>query len=259
MSPEHARGESLDARADVFAGGHHPVGAPRRATPLQGARRGSAARAGAACRDPRAARQGLPRSTGARAIVRRALASRSRRPLPVGERVQRDLEDYLATAGLLASPLEAARRVDRATFGTNLVEERRASERRLPKSVPPPRSSGAVRARTATLRRASRIPSLRGSRAELAIARHGERRSLSVHSRSGGTRPLPKVHDGWIAVAGRADPKQASSPTRSSVFVGAEARHVVVCVLCRRSRPAIAPARCWHAGARMRAARGIVA
>jgi hypothetical protein len=58
----------------------------------------------------------------------------------------RDLEEYLATSGQLASRLKLGEWIA-TSFGTELVERRRASERRLPKSMPPPpRPSAPARA-----------------------------------------------------------------------------------------------------------------
>jgi hypothetical protein len=51
-----------------------------------------------------------------------------------------DLEAYLARVALLASRLRLGEWIAGA-FGTEILESRRESERRLPKSAPPPRSS----------------------------------------------------------------------------------------------------------------------
>jgi hypothetical protein len=74
----------------------------------------------------------------------------------------RDLEEYLADSGLLASRLKLGEWIA-TSFGTAMIEKRRASERRLPKSVPPPRSSERVRAgaalpSSAAIPAAARVP-----------------------------------------------------------------------------------------------------
>jgi len=169
MSPEHARGDSLDARADVFAAGIvlWELLAGRRLYKVRGdvplldqARRAEI---------PSLPDKGLPDHAALERIVKKALAADREDRYPSASAFQRDLEGYLAKAGLLASRLKLGEWLAE-TFGTKMIEERRASECRLPKSAPPPpRSSGAVRARTAaamnvTVPAAPRVP------ADLAIA-----------------------------------------------------------------------------------------
>jgi serine/threonine-protein kinase len=147
MSPEHARAESLDARADVFAAGiilwellaGRRLYKPRSELPLlEQARRAEI---------PPLPEKGLPDHDELERVVRRALAvNRDDRYASAGA-FQRDLEAYLARAGLLASRLKLGEWIAE-TFGTKLIEERRASECRLPKSAAPHRPSGAMRART---------------------------------------------------------------------------------------------------------------
>ncbi len=149
MSPEHARAEALDARADVFAAGIilWELLSGRRLYRLRGgvplleqARRAEI---------PPIADRGLPDQERLQRIVSRALAKNREDRYPTAGAFQRDLEDYLADAGLLASRLKLGDWIA-TMFGTSLVEQRRASERRLPKSsAPPPRTWGAVRIRTA--------------------------------------------------------------------------------------------------------------
>lgn len=148
MSPEHARGEALDARADVFAAGIilWELLAGRRlykvraeTSLLDQARRAEI---------PPLPDRGLPDHAELERIVRKALARDRGERYPSASAFQRDLECYLAKAGLLASRLKLGEWIAE-TFGTAIVEERRASERLLPKSTPPPRASGAVRTRTA--------------------------------------------------------------------------------------------------------------
>jgi eukaryotic-like serine/threonine-protein kinase len=148
MSPEHARADALDARADVFAAGIilWELLSGRRLYRLRGdvplleqARRADI---------PPIPNHGLPHQEELERIVKRALAKNRDERYPTAGAFQRDLEGYLAGAGLLASRLKLGEWLA-TTFGTSVIEKRRASERRLPKSsVPPPRSSGAIRVRT---------------------------------------------------------------------------------------------------------------
>ena len=150
MSPEHARSESLDARADVFAAGiilwellaGRRLYKPKSDIPLIEQARNAEI--------PTLPDKGVPKHAELEKIVRRALAKdREERYLSAGAML-RDLEGYLADSGLLASRLKLGEWIA-STFGTELIEKRRASERRLPKSVPPPRSSERVRAGAAAV------------------------------------------------------------------------------------------------------------
>lgn len=140
MSPEHARGEPLDARADVFAAGiilwelltGRRLYKPRTEIPLlEQARLADI---------PPIPDKGLPHTDELQRIVKKALAPNKDDRYASAGAFQRDLEGYLAKAGLLASRLKLGEWLS-STFGTSLIEERRASESRLPKSIPPPRSS----------------------------------------------------------------------------------------------------------------------
>lgn len=149
MSPEHARAEVLDARSDVFAAGiilwellaGRRLYTPRSETPLlEQARRADI---------PPLPDKGLPHFDELMRIVRRALAAdRDERYSSAGA-FQRDLEGYLVKAGLLASRLKLGEWLAE-TFGTQLIEQRRASESRLPKSATPARSSGTIARQAAT-------------------------------------------------------------------------------------------------------------
>jgi eukaryotic-like serine/threonine-protein kinase len=148
MSPEHARGEPLDARADVFAAGiilwellaGRRLYKPKSDIPLvEQAQRAEI---------PTLPDNGVPRHAELEKIVRRALAKDRDERYPSAGAMLRDLEAFLAESGLLASRLELGKWIA-TSFGTELIEKRRASERKLPKSVPPPRSSERVRATTA--------------------------------------------------------------------------------------------------------------
>lgn len=151
MSPEHAQGEPLDARADVFAAGivlwellaGHRLYRPKSETPLlEQARRAEI---------PPLPDKGLPNAAELERIVRRALARDREERYPSALAMLRDLEGYLAKNGLLASRLKLGEWIA-SSFGTAVVEQRRASERKLPKSTPPPRSSDRVRASAPILR-----------------------------------------------------------------------------------------------------------
>ncbi len=156
MSPEHARGEEVDARSDVFAAGiilwelvaGHRLYKPKSDVPLvEQARRAEV---------PPLADKGLPQQEKLAAIAGRALAVDRKERYPSAAAFARDLESYLADAGLLASRLELGKWIT-SSFGTEIVEQRRASERRLPRSIPPPRSSERVRSSAAALAAASAV------------------------------------------------------------------------------------------------------
>ncbi len=148
MSPEHARGEPLDARADVFAAGiilwELLVGRRLYKPKSEVALIVQAQRA----EIPPIPDKGLANHDQLEAIVRRALAKDREERYPSAGAMLRDLEAYLAESGLLASRLKLGEWIE-TTFGTALVDTRRASERKLPKSVPPARPSERLRAEAA--------------------------------------------------------------------------------------------------------------
>jgi eukaryotic-like serine/threonine-protein kinase len=145
MSPEHARGERLDARADVFAAGiilwellaGRRLYRTRSDVPLLEQAK--------AAEIPALPDKGVPEHAKLEAIVRRALAKDRDERYPSAAAMLRDLEGYLADCGLLASRLKLGEWIA-TSFGTELIEKRRASERKLPKSMPPPRSSERMKA-----------------------------------------------------------------------------------------------------------------
>ena len=144
MSPEHARGESIDARADVFAAGII-------LWELLAGRRLYRAKSDVPLVDqarlaeiPPLPDKGVPNHAALEIIVRRALAKDRGERYPSAAAMLRDLEGYLADNGMLASRLKLGEWIA-TSFGTGMVEKRRASERRLPKSTPAPRSSERMR------------------------------------------------------------------------------------------------------------------
>jgi serine/threonine-protein kinase len=129
MSPEHARGEPVDARADVFAAGillwellsgrrmyrqedHGP-------TLLEQARRAVV---------PPLAEKGLPDEARLHAIANRALAPDRDDRYPSAAAMLRDLDEYLASAGLVVSPIRLGDWLV-ASLGSDIVLERRRRQR----------------------------------------------------------------------------------------------------------------------------------
>lgn len=127
MSPEHARGEEIDARADVFAAGvlSWELFAGRRmirgteAEMLELARRGEA---------PELPERGLPEEARLRATLARALhPDRDARHQTAAELLG-EIEGWAASAKLLASPLRFGQFLTEH-FADEIVEARRARER----------------------------------------------------------------------------------------------------------------------------------
>jgi serine/threonine protein kinase len=129
MSPEHARGEAVDARADVFAAGivlwelaagrRMYKGGEGRAPLIEQARRAEV---------PDLPTTSLPAEGALRAILARALAPERDARYPSAAAMQRDLDGYAATAGLMPSPLKLGDWLS-TTFGEQIVAGRRARER----------------------------------------------------------------------------------------------------------------------------------
>jgi serine/threonine-protein kinase len=129
MSPEHARGETLDARADVFAAGIilWELAAGRRlyrvtedGPPLlEQARRAEI---------PPLPGQDLPASQELAAILARALAPDRDERYPSAAAMQRDLGAYAIRAKRMTSPLQLGDWLT-STFGHEIVAQRRARER----------------------------------------------------------------------------------------------------------------------------------
>ena len=145
MSPEHARGQVVDARSDVFAAGivlwellaGRRLYRPRGPIPLIEQAR--------AAEIPELPERGFPHHDMLARIVHRALKVDRPDRYSSAAMFQLDLEEYLVRAGLLSSRFRMGEWLE-ATLGTAIMEQRRASERKLPKSsAPPPRLSRAPR------------------------------------------------------------------------------------------------------------------
>ncbi len=129
MSPEHARGGEIDARADVFAAGVvlWELAAGRRLyrvveggpTLLDQARKAEI---------PELPPAELPASALLRRIVSKALAVDRDARYPSASAMQRDLEEYAVSAKLMTSPLELGEWLTKS-FGMDIVAERRTRER----------------------------------------------------------------------------------------------------------------------------------
>ncbi|MBL8677779.1 MAG: serine/threonine protein kinase [Myxococcales bacterium] len=128
MAPEHARGDSVDARADIFSASvilWELIGGRRmyRATPA--ADLISLAREG---ETPELPEKPLPDFERLRAIVRRGLSKSPAERYPTAIAMARDLDDYAMDNGLHATPLGLGEFVVEH-FGQDILELRRARER----------------------------------------------------------------------------------------------------------------------------------
>jgi serine/threonine protein kinase len=129
MSPEHARGEPIDARADVFAAGIvlWELAAGRRmykttdgrASLLDQARRADV---------PSLPEKGLPSEDKLRLVLAKALAPDRDARYASAAAMQRDLDDYSASAGLMPSPPKLGEWLEKS-FGEDILAQRRARER----------------------------------------------------------------------------------------------------------------------------------
>lgn len=148
MSPEAARGETPDVRSDVFAvgiilwellsGRRLYKGAEGRAPPLELARQAEV---------PALPERGHPEEQRLHAIVTRALARDREQRHATARDMLRELEEYVASTRLIASPLRLGEWLTEQ-FGAEIIERRRAREhaarsldRQEPRSEPRPPST----------------------------------------------------------------------------------------------------------------------
>jgi serine/threonine-protein kinase len=128
MSPEQARGEPLDARADVFAAGIilWELLAGRKLYRVAEGAPGLLEQARAARIPPLPARN-LPLESELHTIVARALAVSRDERFPSAVAMLRQLEDWVGRARLMASPLRFGEWL-RSNLGEQIVESRRSRE-----------------------------------------------------------------------------------------------------------------------------------
>jgi serine/threonine-protein kinase len=129
MSPEHAGGQSIDARADVFAAGIilWELAAGRklyravegRDTLLEQARRAEV---------PTLPSRGLPEESELKSIVFKALARDPGARYQSAAAMLRDVEGYAMSARFMTSPLKLGEWLEK-TFGEEILARRRARER----------------------------------------------------------------------------------------------------------------------------------
>jgi serine/threonine protein kinase len=129
MSPEHARGEAIDARADVFAAGIvlWELAAGRRLYKT-GEGRPSLLELARSADVPELPRKGLPAEDKLRSVIARALAPSRDARYPSAAAMQRDLDAYAASAKMMTSPLALGDWL-KSTFGEDILDRRRARER----------------------------------------------------------------------------------------------------------------------------------
>jgi serine/threonine protein kinase len=129
MSPEHARGDAIDARADVYAAGIvlWELAAGRRLY-RTGEGRDSLLEQARRAEIPPLPATDLPELAHLQQIVSRALAADRDARYPKAGAMLRDLEGYAASARLMTSPLQLGDWLER-TFGEEIVAKRRARER----------------------------------------------------------------------------------------------------------------------------------
>ncbi len=127
MSPEHARGEKVDARADVFSASTilWEILSGRRMYKAQAGREVlEVAKAGEV---PELPTKGLPEYARIAAVLSKGLAPRRDDRYPTAAALLRDLEDYAERNKLMASPMRFGKFLT-DHFEAELVETRRGRE-----------------------------------------------------------------------------------------------------------------------------------
>jgi serine/threonine protein kinase len=129
MSPEHARHQRVDARADVFAIGIvlWELIAGRRMY-KGGDDRGSLLDQARSANIPELPERGLPEEAALRAIVARALSVDPDARYPTAAAMLRDLHEYAGRARIMTSALALGDWLS-TTFGADVIARRRARER----------------------------------------------------------------------------------------------------------------------------------
>jgi serine/threonine-protein kinase len=129
MSPEHARGESIDARADVFAAGIvlWELTAGRRMYKT-GEGRPTLLELARAAEIPELPRKGLPAEDKLRSVIAKALSPTREARYPSAAAMQRDLDAYAVSARMMTSPLALGEWLKK-TFGEDILDKRRDRER----------------------------------------------------------------------------------------------------------------------------------
>src|SRR5689334_1538159 len=130
MSPEQARGDSIDSRADVFSVGIvlWELLAGRRLYRVAAEGGPSLLDQAKAARVPDLVSRGLPLEETLFGIVKKALAPNRDERYQSARELLRDLEDYVAESKLIASPIRFGEWLINR-FGEELVQQRRAHER----------------------------------------------------------------------------------------------------------------------------------
>jgi serine/threonine-protein kinase len=128
MSPEHARGEPIDARSDVYAAGIilWELAAGRRLY-RAGEGRDSLLDQARRAEVPELPSRGLPGEAKLRAIMEKALARDRNERYPSARAMLRDLEGYAVESKLMTSPLRLGDWLA-GTFGEEILARRRSRE-----------------------------------------------------------------------------------------------------------------------------------
>ena len=131
MSPEHARGEPLDARADVFATGillWELLCGRKLYKPPRDAAQPSLAEQARKARIPDLPPRGLPNEETLHSIVKKALAPNRDDRFPSAQTLLRELEEYIGRSRLMVSPIRFGEWL-RDNFEEKVFSVRRSRER----------------------------------------------------------------------------------------------------------------------------------